>query len=269
MKPQLHVSGLQQLWKCGEQYRRRYICGEKTPPAAAMVLGSGVDEATTKDLGAKIDTGELLPKEQVLDIARDYVAAKTAEEVTYNGEWADLEPGAAEGKLIDAAVTLSGLHHDQCAPGMTPVYVQRQWTLDVAGIDHQLTGTMDVDEGDLISDTKTSRKSPAADLAHVSPQGTLYVLAKWKVDGVLADFRLNFLVNLKTPKLVQLRASRQKEDFQHVLERVAMADRQIAAGIFQPAPLDAWWCSANWCAYHSTCPYARKPMSIAAKGEKE
>jgi PD-(D/E)XK nuclease superfamily protein len=264
-KLQLHVTGLNQLAKCGIAFERRYLLNERTPARPAMAVGTAVDRSVTANLGHRIATTELLTEEEVLDTARDALVAEWERGVEPNED--DAEEGLGTRDLaLDASVNLASLHHNKLAPQLLPTHVQRSWTLDVTGLDLQLAGTIDVQEGMLaIRDTKTSAKSPSRSAIDTSLQLTTYALAVHAHDGQIPDkVALDYLV--RTPlkqrtSLVQLESTRTKEDFKPLLERIAAADRTIHAGLFTPAPADSWWCSAKWCAYHPTCPYALRPVS--------
>lgn len=268
-KFQLHVSGLNMLAKCAAQFERRYINGEKLPPSCSIVIGSATDRAVTADLGHKIKAGELLPDEQIKDIARDALVAEWDNGVEVSEDDRADGIGSKEG-AIDVSVTLASLHHTKAAPAMRPTHVQRPWTLDVQGLDIQLAGTIDIQEGGAaIRDTKTSGKSPSKDVADTSLQLTTYALAVRQHDGAIPEkVALDYLVRTKTPKLVQIESTRTEADFRHLMERIVQASRMIKAGLFMPAPIDAWWCSAKWCGYHATCKYAARPVVVAANGGK-
>ncbi len=76
-KKHLSISQLNMLSFCGEQYCRRYVLQEKIPPGISLLVGISVDDSVNANLGNKIATQELLPLEQVKNIARD----------TLNHEW--------------------------------------------------------------------------------------------------------------------------------------------------------------------------------------
>lgn len=263
-KFQLHVSGLNMLSRCGEQFRRRYIEGEIVPPGVALLIGTATDRSVSADLQHKIDSGALLPDEAIPDLARDTLLAEWDRGVVLDGDFAEIGYDAAKGEAVDMAISLAQLHHTELAPSIDATHVQRAWTLDVNGLDIQLAGTIDVQEGDVyLRDTKTSKKSPSADEAERSLQLTVYALAKKAHDGTPPQIvALDYLVKTKTPKVVTLESTRKDGDFDHALARVAQAARIIESGMFSPAPLDAWWCSNRFCGYHSTCPFARRPVTL-------
>lgn len=270
-KFQLHVSGLSMLSKCGEQFRRRYVEGERIPPGVAVLIGSATDKAVTANLQNKMDHGELLPEEAVKAAARDCFVAAWDQGVTLDDDWGELGYKKAKAEGIDKSVTLAGLHWSEAAPFIKPTHVQREWVLDVDGLDElQLAGTIDIQEGlDAIRDTKTKKKAPFADEAHQSIQLTSYALAVSAHDGAPPKrVVLDFLVHTKKPQLVQLESKRTVSDFPHFLDRIAAAANVMKSGAFMPAPLDSWWCNPKYCGYHPTCRYARKPVSVAV-GAKE
>lgn len=268
---QLHVSALNMLSKCGEQFRRRYVEGERVPPGVAILIGAATDRSVSADLTNKITSGALLPDEQIKDLARDAVVSEWERGVELDEEYSEIGEARAKADAIDTSIALATLHHLQAAPGIEATHIQREWVLNVNGLPLQLAGAIDIQEGAAaIRDTKTSKKSPGPDEAHNSLQLTTYALAVKVFDGSIpAAVKLDYLVKTKTPKLVQLEAKRTDADFDHLLNRVAQAARIMESGIFSPAPIDAWYCSAKFCGYHSTCPYARKPVSVAVNSIKE
>lgn len=261
MKLQLHKSGLEQLSKCGVFFERRYILGERFPSTISQAIGTATDASVNADLVAKCEAGELLPVEAVQDIARD-----TFEQEWQTGLIADGDnEGAGKGAAVDSTVSLAALHRIELAPAITPIsaaHIQRQWVLDVDGLNIQLAGTIDIQEPGAVRDTKTSAKTPGQSEADSSLQLTMYAMALYALGEPTENVALDYLVRLKKPKAVTLTSRRTLVDFDHLLERVATAERVIASGVFAPAPLDSWWCSGKWCPAHSTCPYARRPVSV-------
>ena len=111
----------------------------------------------------------------------------------------------------------------------------------------------------VIRDTKTSKKSPEKGLAHDSSQLTAYALASKVLDGQMpAEVKLDFLVDLKGGvKPMTLSSTRNTDDIDNYLSRLANAIATIRSGMFVPAPDTAWWCAKKYCGFWDTCPYAR------------
>lgn len=254
------------LSKCGVQFQYRYLDGIKIPPAVALVVGTAVHKGVAADLTEKIAKGTLLPEEQVKDIARDALVAEWQKGVTLDEDYSAMGEKKAEAAATDTAVALARLHHTQVAPGINPTHVERPWVLDITGLPIQLAGTIDVQEGlKVLRDTKTASKSPAAETADKSLQLTTYALAVKMHDGAIPEkFALDYLVNTKTPKLVQLESKRTDQDFKHLQARIYQAHRMIETGVFQPAAVDSWICTPRFCGYWGMCEFAARPVSVAA-----
>ena len=128
-KPSLSDSALNMLYKCGQQYYYRYVEGKKIPPGIAAVIGRATHKSVYLDLQNKIDKGVLRDISDVEDAARDGI----------NGEWQrgvrlveeELKESAKKlkGAAVDQSVALSVLHHDELAPIIEPVQVERFFRL--------------------------------------------------------------------------------------------------------------------------------------------
>lgn len=274
--PQLHVSGLNTISFCGEQYRRLYVEGERIPPGVSALVGRATDKAVTLNLGHKIKTQQLAQIDAVEAAARD----------TLDHEWATdgvlLQPdeateGAAKvkGRAIDKAVRLSRLHAITLAPTINATAVQRELVADLnlgkmresdPGLPEriQLAATEDIEEGDAIRDTKTTGKTPSAGVAEESTQLTTYALMRRVIDGLkVVPVKLDYLIDLKTPKAAVYESSRTEADYPPLLRRIAMALRAIRAGAFVPVKQNDPMCSPKYCGFYGSCPYVRRPVSVA------
>jgi hypothetical protein len=111
----------------------------------------------------------------------------------------------------------------------------------------------------VIRDTKTSKKSPTATVVHESSQLTAYALASKVLDKQLpAEVKLDFLVDLKGGvKPMTVASTRNLDDIDNYLSRLAHSIATIRSGMFVPAPDNAWWCDRRYCGFWGTCPYAR------------
>jgi len=131
-REQLHVSGINMLNDCGLRFYFRYVLGIRRPPAAYMHIGTAVDESVARDLENKINTGELLKRDDAIGIA----AAKFEER--QSSDPIELEPddkGLSIEDVIgaskDKTVALAGLHYDKAAPTIQPKHVQRKFAINM------------------------------------------------------------------------------------------------------------------------------------------
>lgn len=274
-KPQLHVSMLDTLSRCGEQFRRRYgsLFGwndrpEIIPPGSDLITGIATHKAIERNLQNKITVGELLPIEAVMDAARDEAAGLWSQEVRLlPDETADT--GKARGQSVDMAVSLSSLHATDLAPEIQPKAVERKWVINLRGYPFDLAGMMDIEEVDgAIRDTKTAGKTPGQSIADNSQQLTMYSLAKKVCDGEAPSaLYMDNLIKLKTPKIVTLATTRNDQDREMLMRRIERATTIIEKGAFQPANPNDWACSQAWCGYWDSCPFASRKKTFSVNGE--
>ncbi len=265
-RPQLHFSGLDKLWSCGEQFRRIYLTGERMPKGTYIAVGSGVDIAVTRDLESKILDRQLLSLEEVKDQARDSATWELENnEIVLDKDERQLGQKKAFADAVDKAVRLAALHHKYIAPKLHPTHVQRKWEIEIPGIPFDLVGTIDVQEGPIaVRDTKTSGKSPSAGIADMSLQLSTYALAIKVLDGdAPATVALDYLIDNKVPVAKSYVSDRNDDDFRVLLARVENAAEIIEKQAFTPAQPSDWRCSADWCGFHGSCKYAQQPKSFA------
>ncbi len=133
-REQLHISGINMLNECGKRFEFRYVLGIRRPPAVFMHIGTAVDESVSRDLQHKIDTQELLKRDDAIEIASatfDQRQAKEPIELEADQEGQSVEQVLGEAK--DKTVALAGLHYDKAAPIIQATHVQRKFSIDMDG----------------------------------------------------------------------------------------------------------------------------------------
>jgi hypothetical protein len=270
-RAQLHYSGLDRLFGCGEAFYRIYILGEKMDASVSMMVGTAVDKSVARNLGNKILTGQLLATAEVESIARD----------SFEIEWrlrdrvlSAEEKLAGEAKVkgdgIDKSIRLARLHHRELAPIINPTHVQRKWAISIPGFQFDLVGEIDIQEGaEAIRDTKAKGKSPNESEVHYSDQLTQYHLAVKVLDKVdVKSVKLDCVIDNKTPVAKVYSSTRDADDHRVLLNRVERAAEVIESGAFTPAQPTDWRCSPKWCGFFSTCKFAKRPKFVVIdKGE--
>ncbi len=265
-KPQLHVTGLEMLSKCGEQFRRVYIEKERKPPAVAVVVGKSTHRSVERDLRHKLEYRELLSLEEIQDTARDALVREwNYSDISLEPEELELGLQVVRDQAIDKTVRLSSLHHTAMAPLIEPVHVEHSWTVELPGYPMDLAGTIDILESGAVRDTKTAAKSPNERVAAESLQLTAYALAVKVIKKVdVGQVCLDYLIDTKTPQAKTYSSTRDADDYRVLLARIETATIAIQKGIFVPARESDWWCSAKYCGFYSTCRYVRRPKQFAA-----
>ncbi len=263
-RPQLHFSGLDKLWGCGEAFRRIYIEKERPDANAAILAGIAVDRSVTMNLEHKILNGALLPLEEIKDKARDVVESEWKKRtIVMTADERAAGESVTRGAVTDKAVRLAALHAKEVAPKINPIHVARKWSIEIPGFPFDLVGEIDVQEKEGPRDTKTSGKSPVSNIADLSDQLTTYDIAIMVLDGKAPDrVTLDYLVDNKTPVAKTFTSTRNNADRQVLMNRVANAADAIQKGAFVPAQPTDWRCSIKWCGFAPTCPYFKQPKSV-------
>lgn len=268
-KKQLHVSGLNMLNFCGEQYRRRYEEGEKIPPGVAAHVGTATDKGVTLNLGNKITNNELLPKDAVLQEARDAFDIAWDTGVLLDDDERRLGEKKVKAEAVDKTLRFSVLHYTEMAPILNPIQVQWGWTIKLDGYPVDLAGTADIleeEDGELvIDDTKTTARSKSQREADDSLQLTTYDLAAViNLKRKPKEARLHVLVDTKKPKAEILRTTRTERDHNVLYHRVENAVEVMEKGSYVPVKAGDPLCSPRFCGFYSTCRYVNaNPVQIS------
>lgn len=278
-KFKIHISHLTTLWRCGEQYRRRYVKGEIIPPGIALIVGSATHKSIEKNLQEKMITGKLLPKSVISDMVVEDLRNRFEEGINPDDEMVK-ELGKKKVKNIaeKQAVACSLVHREKLAPKINPIAIEDSFEFQIENSDWKLKGTSDIEEernGKIIlRDTKTANRRQQEGSADTDMQLTMYSLKVYKQRGKLPDLitkdiiikpSIKKVLNMKSIKEVKentvvqvLETKRTLEDLKPLLKRISLAIKQIKMGIFPPALENTWYCNPRWCGYYRTCPYVIK-----------
>lgn len=269
-KPQLHQSHLAMLSRCGEQFRRVYIEGHREPPGVARLIGAVTHQAIKENLQFKIE-GKTLSSADVSDLARaSFDSIWNEAPLTFTQAEIAEGPDRIKGQAIDTSVALVVAHHRELVPIITPAAggLERPWVIRCDGYPYDLAGTIDIDEGSRIRDTKTRNKNPGQKEADTSDQLTIYAMVKKIVDGVdIESVILDCLVKGDEARVYSYQSTRGMSDFVVAKNRFERAVEVIEKEAFTPASQSDWWCSARFCGFAAdgSCPFYRgkKAFSMA------
>jgi hypothetical protein len=271
-KLEIHISHLTMAEKCGEAYRRRHICGEKRPPGISLHVGKATHKAGELDLRCKVSTGQLIPDEEIKDIARDkFLHDCEAYGIHLDDEEAKTGEDLIIGEATDQAVKLASLYHKNLSPIIEPIsinHIERRWVVEASGYPFDLGGMIDVQEAGVIRDTKTSKQTPNQAAIDSAEQYTMYAMAVKVLDGEIPIIKQDSLVKLKTPKIDTKTTTRTQDDFRSLMARLSRFAEVIEKGIFLPARREDWWCSVKFCGYAQTCPFFNGQINYFVGGEK-
>ena len=262
VKPQLHQSHLAQLYRCGYKFSRVVIEGEREPATIPLVVGVSTHATVARNLNNSIQKGTLLTKEAVQDYAKDdFIKEWQERPVVFNEEEASQGIQKTKDKAQDMTIRLVTAHHYELAPKIRAKQVERKWVLNAKEYDYDLAGTIDIDEGIDIRDTKTCKSNLGQNIVDYSEQYSFYALAKYMIDGKLPEYvhQDNIIKPTKTRDAycATYKSTRTKDDFVVVMKRFDQATKIIKAGAYTPANSVDWWCSKSFCGFaaNGSCPY--------------
>lgn len=259
----LSWSQINMLHRCGEQYRRRYIEGDRVPPGIALLRGRAIHTAQETNMLAKMNDGELLEPDAVRQLAADAFDAETQGPFVVDGLYEEMTIEEALGAGKDESVGLAGLHAEKVAPEIEPTAIEVRIELPPSeSLPVMFVSILDlIHDSRVILDTKTTAKSPPKDSAHNSDQLTSQGLAFQARYGKAPEsLALDYLV--RTPKKgdlkhVRLETTRTQADTVAFVHRAQSALRMVVEEIFIPAATDDWCCSPRWCGFTDSCPFFR------------
>lgn len=271
IKPQLHSSHLQMIYRCSYKFSRIVLNGEKEPQTTPLVIGTGTHLTNAQNLQNKIDRGILLPREAVADFARDnFLKAWDETPVVLNDEERFQGLQKAKDSAMDQTIDCAKAYHYECAPKIDPVAVEKKFVIEAVGYDFDFAGQIDVDEqkktpdgqmgdipiqGVIIRDTKTRKTNLGQQEVDRSEQYTFYALYKWMESGKvkLPDFIAQDSIIKPTKSrsafCVTNYSTRTIDDFAVAYRRFAQACKIIKAGDFMPANPSEWFCSKEFCGF--------------------
>jgi len=265
-KPQLHISMIDMLARCGIQFQRRYGARfgvwdeeEIIPPGVALAIGISVHKGVQSNLEYKIDKDQLLTAEQIKDITRDEFQ-KVWDGGMLLTEEESININNTRDSNIDLSIKLVLLHNNELAPSLNPIAVENWFVIELKDYPYNLSGKIDIIEKDCIRDTKTSGKSPTADVGKSTQMATYSIARKVATGEFPKKIFLDYLIKTKTPKLVTVESKPDPlwiKPLYRRIERTIEIIQSIKKGnqAFMPADPNSWICCEKWCGYAKSCKF--------------
>lgn len=262
-------SSLSTLIKCGVKHDLKYLQRIPEIGSPATARGSSVHEVVRVEMRRVIEGGELPTVEEVHAVAAAEFEKRWEEGVRLTPDEKREGESTVRGREKDTSVALAGLHRLKVAPAIRPVGFERRIAVKPKDMDITIQGTVDLidaaPEGEVIRDTKSTTKAPAANDAHESQQLTFYgMLRLAEVGQMPVGFQLDVLK--RTPKRGDLdyhplRSTRDLTDVAALIARLNRAIDAVEKGVALPADPDWWGCSPRWCGYWDACPFGARGRS--------
>lgn len=172
--PHLSATQITMFQRCPEQWRHRYVLGEKERPGGALIWGSADHYAHEVNFVQKIESHQDLPLEDVrLAFAEGFDAAVERNGGESEVEWGNDKPGA----MKDAGVELASHYHRIVSPKVQPTAVESEFSLDILGVPVPVIGRVDVETAGPAIERKTAKRTSTKVEPKWRIQGLIYQLA--------------------------------------------------------------------------------------------
>ena len=246
--PTDHISASQinTYLRCPAQYYYRYVRGMKIPPSSALTRGKCVHAGAEFNYRQKIESHKDIPVNEVTEYVASEFEAQADDTAGAKGE----EPG----KIKDVTISLSKTYHTLLAPSIQPILVEQEILLNIEPYDILLKGYVDLVDSNLwVRDTKTSARSPNADVLDKSLQLSAYAYSMQKITGDMPKgVALDYVVATKVPKVVTLEGTRTQQQVDRFVSIAGRVGRAISEGCFYPSEQN-FLCSPERCGYWKIC----------------
>ncbi len=270
-KPHISPSQIDTYLNCGEAYRRRYVEGERLPPSAAMLRGSGVHLGAEYYFMRKLEMNVDSPIDEVVERAVGAFDTKLrADGLLLNPDEEERGKSIVVDEARDSVARLTELFMRGVAPGIKPRLIEHRVRIRLPKAPRDLLTIMDlVDEDEYIHDYKTTtKKKTQNDVDRDFQFGFMPLCFKAKFGRAPKGLKVQVLIDKKQPEVQVLETQRSTRDFEAILNRVNIVVNGIEKGHFMPAPANSWKCSPNFCGYFKTCKYVNGSYRAKSRGTK-
>lgn len=209
----LSATSIGMFRRCPEQFRHRYILGEKERPGEALLIGSALHEGLEFNYGQKLTSFEDRPTAEVVEYLQDVGVPKVLEE---NGGEDNIawDADAAKGvKLLRSdSERMLIRYHEDVVPRIQPIGLEEKFFLHDERLPVPVIGYVDVRAGSLVQEPD----DPNAEIwvpdrivdTKTGKQSATKLKPSWMLQATIYSAMTNLLVEYhsisraKTPKVV-------------------------------------------------------------------
>lgn len=173
----LSATSLSMYLRCPNQFRYRYVLGQKKRPGEALVVGRAVHDVLELNFTKKVTTHEDMALPTLIDYYNDESWVKCVEEEQegsgFDILWDDEDAGRKRGEKMLAH------YHQGVSPRVQPIEAEESFAIEgLAPV--PVIGYLDVETDQVIVDFKTAKQLRRNVRPDWQLQGRLYSLAKTK-----------------------------------------------------------------------------------------
>jgi hypothetical protein len=248
----LSASALGMFRRCPEQFRHRYILGEKEKPGEALVIGSIFHEALEFNWEQKVSSFVDRPLGEVVEYLGDVAVPKVLEEDggVDNIAWDSGDPRKGELVARNDSERLTAAYYKQVVPRLQPLTVESKFAVEDERLPVPLIGYIDLqvgamnDKDDLVPDRVIDQKTGKQSASKMKPswmlQSDIYCMA------TNLPVEYHSISRAKTPKITTGLESADLINypnsvrFKNVMGTAAMMAEQIAWMYTRYGPDETW-----------------------------
>lgn len=131
--------------RCAEQFRRKFVLGQRDPTGVSGLLGTAVHGAQEVNLRQKVITGRDVPLHEVEDF---YADAFDRELDSIGGvseiDWRMDDRKLTPSKAKDIARPVNRLYHEKVAPTIQPLATEQWIRINIPGVTPTIVGKIDI-----------------------------------------------------------------------------------------------------------------------------
>ncbi|MBU8870637.1 MAG: PD-(D/E)XK nuclease family protein [Gemmatimonadales bacterium] len=257
-----HQSALSSFEYCAYAYHLERIEGKRSLGSFATCRGTAVHAGREHNLSQKIESGVDCQVDEVLDATRDSVNSDIGKDrIDLAVEPLDgMSKRDAAGKIIDTAVKLAELDHEQLQPTVRPVGVEVPIVIEIPGYPFRVGMRLDsINADNTVSDLKHSCQRRDGLWLTDQYQPPLYALGFSAHTGrPFKQFVYDFVICTRGAN--RLYAYRReimptRQQTLAMLNRFSAMHESILKGCFPPSHKAAWKCSPVYCSQYRNCKY--------------
>lgn len=185
----LSATSIGMFRRCPEQFRHRYLLGEKERPGEGLVIGSAFHEGVEYNYAQKIQSHEDRPTAEVVEYLQDVGVPKVLEEQGGADEisWDSNDPVKGVDLLRRDSERILIRYHEDIVPRIQPIALEEQLFIRDDRLPAPIIGYIDLRSGyeleldtesqwiaDRVIDTKTGKQSVSKLKPSWQLQATIY-----------------------------------------------------------------------------------------------
>jgi len=241
-----------------------YCENERRPPGIALLVGSGVHVGAERAMKTKAETHANARAEDVRDMAvAGFDDRMHKEDVLFTKDERSQGRELVVGKTRDRVAAMA--HYWACVAQPeyqpdAPEDVEHQWSIQLPKTGTVLVGVTDliIRGTDQVVDWKTTGGRRIAQReVDTSVALSAYALAYLREHGREVNaVKLDVIQEGKQTKRYMLQSTRNRIDYENLLNRISTMMAAVRAGNFVPCNPGEWFCDPKWCGfYENGCRY--------------